>query len=99
MIEFDNLRDDRDYQIRLIRLFDPEPVIVYEGPSRLYVQRHEGRVVVVTPLVENWAEYGPRSVNNGDYPIKPTGSLSMDAEDYLMEILPDAPPVELEKLP
>jgi len=71
------------YYVKLIRLFDPAPVVVWEGHSTLYVQRAPAyrkrpeRLACITPRAYVWAEGGYEDVEDD-------GSILV--EDYEMEI-------------
>ena len=74
--------DDREYYVKLIRLYDPKSVTKWKGKTRLYVQRNKkDRLAVLTPMPKDiplsWAEY---------YYDDITKDGNCVCEDYLMKI-------------
>jgi len=71
------------YHVKLSRLWEPEPKIMYEGLSDLYVQRAPAhkklpeRLACITTQNYTWAEGGAEDVEED-------GSIVV--EDYEMEI-------------
>lgn len=76
------------YYIKLWRLFDPKPQLIYEGFSQLHIQRANSykklpeRLSLITPKVLSWAEASYNDVfDDGDIVV----------EDYQMEIFTEEP--------
>ncbi len=76
------IKEDIKYHVRLIRLFDPEPKLIWEGDVRFHIQRKpNGNISVLTPKPEDiplsWAEYCQEDIESNGNCV---------CEDYLMEI-------------
>jgi hypothetical protein len=83
-----NLNENDSYHVKLIRLWEPEPKLIWEGNCYLHIQRRpNGDIGVLTPKLNRvplvWAEYCQEdmveSLNNHH--------IHCICEDYLMWIL------------
>lgn len=78
----DMIKEERDYHVKLFRLFDPEPKLMWEGSTRFHIQRRpNGDIGVITPLAYEWAEYCQE-----DMELDESGYINLVCEDYLMVI-------------
>lgn len=76
------LLEGRKYHVKLTRLYDPEPKVIWEGRCKLHIQRRSnGSMGVITPVPDDipvsWAEYCEEDIQHDG---------SFVCEDYLMEI-------------
>lgn len=69
--------------VKLFRLWEPEPQLIFEGQTTLYIQRFK-KNMLFSPAAPNWAEYELAD-------IQIDGSAIV--EDYLMEIYAPVTPV------
>lgn len=53
------LKENKEYHIKLIRLFYPKPKLIWEGQAKLYIQKNrKGEITLITPKAPiSWAEY------------------------------------------
>jgi hypothetical protein len=71
-----------EYFVKLWRLWEPAPRLMWQGKSTLHIQRFTDKkrgnhLSVITPLAYDWAEGTYRDVENDG---------SVVVEDYMMEI-------------
>lgn len=69
----------KQYLVKLYRLCEPEPILVWEGLTVFYVflSSHTKQLLILTPQAYDWAEYSYQDIQeNGDCVV----------EDYLMEV-------------
>ena len=79
----DMIKEERDYHIKLFRLWEPEPKLIWEGNSKFHIQRRpNGDIGVLSPKVNQcWAEYCQE-----DMDLDENGYINCVCEDYLMVI-------------
>jgi hypothetical protein len=73
------------YPVKLVRLFDPEPKLMWEGKCRFHIQRRpSGDIGVITPKPDeipiSWAEYCQEDMEVESY----QDPVRFVCEDYLM---------------
>jgi len=76
--------ENTKYHVKLIRLFDPEPILQWEGECRFHIQRRKsGDIGVITPKPDeipiSWAEYCQE-----DLEVDFEDQAKFVCEDYLM---------------
>ncbi len=83
----DRIKENIKYHIKLFRLYDPEPKLMWEGRASMHIQlRPNGDIGVLTPKPDeiplSWAEYChediEEAINNHH--------IHCVCEDYLMVI-------------
>lgn len=82
-----NLNENEQYHVKLIRLWEPEPKLIWEGNVKFHIQlRPNGDIGVLTPKPDmipiSWAEYCQEDIEeaiNNHF-------IHCVCEDYLMEI-------------
>jgi hypothetical protein len=74
---------DYHYHVRLTRLWDKAPEVVFDGRAQLYIQfnkKHEVCLIAIHKKGLNWAEHDPRHDANFD---------SLLTENYQTEVFID----------
>ena len=84
--------ENTKYHVKLIRLFDPEPKLIFEGECNFHIQRRKnGDIGVITPrsyfgvedpegFPTSWAEYSQEDMEVGSL----SEPVRFVCEDYLM---------------
>lgn len=70
------LTPDDEVFVKLFRLWEPEPKLIFEGPTTLYIERFKGNMWF-SPVDPDWAQYDLADIQNDGSAV---------VEDYLMEI-------------
>lgn len=79
------INENEIYHIQLIRLYEPSPVLQWEGDCKFHIQRRpNGDMGVLTPKPDEipiaWAEYSQEDM------FEENGNIHCVCEDYLMVI-------------
>ena len=79
----DMIKEDRIYTVKLIRLYEPEPKLIWFGDCYFHIQRRpNGDIGVLAPKLNlSWAEYCQE-----DMELDEDGYINCVCEDYLMVI-------------
>ena len=80
------IKENRKYHIKLFRLYEPSPILKWEGNCFFHIQRRpNGDIGVLTPKPEqipiSWAEYCHEDIQE-----ELNGDIHCVCEDYLMII-------------
>ena len=79
------IKEDKSYHVKLIRLWEPEPKLIWEGRVKFHIQRRSnGDMGVLTPKPDMipiaWAEYCQEDLTEWE------GREEWVAEDYCMRV-------------
>lgn len=79
------IKENQSYHVKLFRLYDPEPVFVWEGNTTFHIQRRPNGdigVLAVKDVPFSWAEYCHEDMEERDV----SGYIECICEDYMMII-------------
>lgn len=81
------IKENTKYHIKLFRLWEPEPKLIWEGRSSMHIQRRSnGDIGVITPMPDeipiSWAEYCQEDMVQH----LENHHIHCECEDYLMII-------------
>ena len=81
-LDFMEIKENKTYHIKLIRLWEPEPKLIWQGKAKFHIQRRRnGDIGMLTPRLDDipvpWAEYCQEDIEENGNCV---------CEDYLMEI-------------
>lgn len=80
------IKENKSYHVKLFRLYEPSPILQWEGLCNFHIQRRpNGDIGVLTPKPDeipiSWAEYCLEDMHE-----ELNGHIHCQAEDYLMII-------------
>lgn len=82
------IKEDINYHVKLLRLWEPKPKMIWEGNCDFHIQRRSnGDIGVLTPRLNfAWAEYCHEDIEE-----QLNGEIHCVCEDWLMMICREQP--------